>query len=45
MVTIGTLRYRFPMEPFLVLLSGTAIACGLRITLADMTLSSRSAKM
>jgi hypothetical protein len=33
MVTIATLRYRFPMEPFLVLFAGTALACGLRIVL------------
>ena len=34
MVTIATLRYRFPIEPFLVLLAGTALGYGLRAMMA-----------
>ena len=30
MVTIGSVRYRFPMEPFLVILAAPAVAAGIR---------------
>jgi len=44
MVMIGTLRYRFPMEPFLVLLAGTALSCGLRFVLSHTTPPSAGAR-
>jgi 4-amino-4-deoxy-L-arabinose transferase-like glycosyltransferase len=35
MVTIGSLRYRFPMEPFLVILAAHALSYGLRMPLGE----------